>query len=81
MVQIAIMGHGIVGSGVVGGRRHNCESITKRAGEPINIKYILNLVKNRIIRYYNLHFNLLTIIIQIFIIFTHYFKNHAIVFI
>ena len=43
MVQIAIMGHGIVGSGVVEVLRHNCESITKRAGDTINIKYILDL--------------------------------------
>ena len=43
MVDIAIMGHGVVGSGVVEVLRHNCESITKRSGETINIKYILDL--------------------------------------
>lgn len=43
MVDIAIMGHGVVGSGVVEVLRHNCESISKRAGEGINIKYILDL--------------------------------------
>ena len=43
MVDIAIMGHGTVGSGVVEVLNHNCDSIIKRAGEEINIKYILDL--------------------------------------
>ncbi len=43
MVDIAIMGHGTVGSGVVEVLKHNCDSITKRAGDEINIKYILDL--------------------------------------
>ncbi len=43
MVSIAIMGHGVVGSGVVEVLKHNSESISKRAGEQINIKYILDL--------------------------------------
>ncbi len=43
MVDIAIMGHGVVGSGVVEVLCHNADSITKRAAEKINIKYILDL--------------------------------------
>ncbi len=43
MVKIAITGHGVVGSGVVEVLQHNRESITKRAGDEIDIKYILDL--------------------------------------
>ncbi len=43
MVDIAIMGHGVVGSGVVEVLLHNADSIAKRAAEDINIKYILDL--------------------------------------
>lgn len=43
MVNIAIMGHGVVGSGVVEVLCHNAESISKRAEDHINIKYILDL--------------------------------------
>ncbi len=43
MVDIAIMGHGVVGSGVVEVLCHNSDSIAKRAAEEINIKYILDL--------------------------------------
>ena len=42
MVSIALLGHGVVGSGVVEVLTHNCESITKRAKEKIEIKYILD---------------------------------------
>ncbi len=43
MVQIALLGHGTVGSGVVEVLRKNHESITKKAHDDINIKYILDL--------------------------------------
>lgn len=43
MVDIAIMGHGVVGSGVVEVLLHNADSIAKRAADDINIKYILDL--------------------------------------
>lgn len=43
MVDIAIMGHGVVGSGVVEVLCHNSQSIAKRAADDINIKYILDL--------------------------------------
>lgn len=42
MVNIALLGHGVVGSGVVEVLTQNCESITKRAKERIEIKYILD---------------------------------------
>ena len=43
MINIAIMGHGVVGSGVVEVLTHNHESITRRAADEINIKHILDL--------------------------------------
>ena len=42
MVNIALLGHGVVGSGVVEVLTQNCESITKRAKERLEIKYILD---------------------------------------
>ena len=43
MINIAIMGHGVVGSGVVEVLLHNHDGIISRAAEEINIKYILDL--------------------------------------
>lgn len=43
MVQIAVMGYGVVGSGVVEVITSHTESITNRAKEEINIKYILDI--------------------------------------
>ena len=43
MVEIAIMGHGTVGSGVVEVLTRHEATITKRAKEEIRIKYILDL--------------------------------------
>lgn len=43
MISIALMGHGTVGSGVVEVLTKNHESIVHKAGEEINIKYILDL--------------------------------------
>lgn len=43
MVQIAVMGYGVVGSGVVEVLTNHAENIAKRAKEQINIKYILDL--------------------------------------
>jgi len=42
MVNIAVLGYGTVGSGVVEVIRTNHESINKRAEEKINIKYVLD---------------------------------------
>lgn len=43
MVQVAVMGHGVVGSGVVEVLSQHVESIAKRAKEEISIKYILDI--------------------------------------
>ena len=43
MINIAVLGHGVVGSGVVEILMKNSESITKRANKEINVKYILDL--------------------------------------
>lgn len=43
MVSMAIMGHGVVGSGVVEVLLTNADSITQKAGEAIEIKRILDL--------------------------------------
>ena len=43
MIQIAVLGYGTVGSGVVEVINRNQESINKKAGEEINIKYVLDL--------------------------------------
>lgn len=42
MVEIALLGYGVVGSGVVEVLTQNCESIANRAKEKIDIKYILD---------------------------------------
>ncbi len=43
MVKIAVMGHGVVGSGVVEVLTKNHEGIERRAKEGIEVKYILDL--------------------------------------
>ncbi len=43
MVQVAVMGYGVVGSGVVEVLSEHSESIAKRAKEQIDIKYILDI--------------------------------------
>ena len=43
MVKIAVLGYGTVGSGVVEGIDRNHESINKRAGQDIEVKYVLDL--------------------------------------
>ncbi len=43
MINIAVLGYGTVGSGVVEVMRTNKESIDRRAGEELNIKYVLDL--------------------------------------
>ena len=40
MVNIAVLGYGTVGSGVVEVLRTNQESIDNKAGEHINLKYV-----------------------------------------
>ena len=43
MAKIAVLGHGVVGSGVCEVIEENRESITRRAGQPIEVKRILDL--------------------------------------
>ncbi len=43
MIQIALLGHGVVGSGVAEVLEKNRASIEKKAGAPIAVKYILDL--------------------------------------
>lgn len=43
MVNIAVLGYGTVGSGVVEVIRTNQELINKRAGQEVNVKYVLDL--------------------------------------
>ena len=43
MIQVAVLGYGTVGSGVVQVLEDNKEKITSRAGEELNVKYILDL--------------------------------------
>ena len=43
MIQIAVLGYGTIGSGVAEVLKVNKESITKRVGDEIAIKYILDL--------------------------------------
>ena len=43
MVNIAVMGYGTVGSGVVEVINTNSAVINQRAGDEINIKYVLDL--------------------------------------
>lgn len=61
MVNIAILGYGTVGSGVVEVLDINGDSINKRCGKEINIKYILDLkefpgtpIENKIVHDYNI---------------------------
>ena len=43
MAKIAIMGFGTVGSGVLEVCRRNAASIARRAGEPVEDKYIMDV--------------------------------------
>ncbi|MCM1156006.1 MAG: homoserine dehydrogenase [Roseburia sp.] len=61
MIQIAVLGYGTVGSGVVEVIETNKEDINKKAGEQLNIKYILDLrefpgdpYENKVVHDYNM---------------------------
>ena len=43
MIKAAVMGYGTIGSGVVEVLEINRESIAKRAGDEIEVKYVLDL--------------------------------------
>lgn len=64
MINIGVLGYGTVGSGVVEVLNTNQDSINKRAGEEINIKYVLDLrdfpgdpVQEKIVHDYNIILN------------------------
>ena len=42
-MKAAIMGYGTIGSGVYEVLDRNCKNVEKKAGEPIKVKYILDL--------------------------------------
>ena len=42
-MKVALLGYGTVGSGVVEVMRSNSDNIEKRAGKPVEIKYVLDL--------------------------------------
>lgn len=61
MSTVAVMGFGTIGSGVVEVLTRNHESIAKRAGEVVNVKYILDLrdfpgsdVEDKLIKDFNI---------------------------
>lgn len=43
MIKVAIMGHGTVGSGVYEVFDMNADKIAKTVGEPVEVKYVLDL--------------------------------------
>ena len=60
-MKIAVMGYGTIGSGVVEVLEINKEKIAKRAGEPIEVKYVLDLrefpgtpIENKIVHDYKI---------------------------
>lgn len=61
MINVAVLGYGTVGSGVVEVISTNQESINKRAGQEINVKYVLDLrefpgtpIENILVHDYNI---------------------------
>lgn len=50
MIKIAVMGYGTIGSGVVEVLETNHDSIAKRVGEEVEVKYVLDLRDFRGIR-------------------------------
>jgi homoserine dehydrogenase len=64
MINIGVLGYGTVGSGVVEVLSTNQDSINKRAGQEINIKYVLDLrdfpgdpIQDKIVHDYNIILN------------------------
>lgn len=43
MIQVAILGFGTVGSGVLEVLQKNAAQVTRRAGEQVRVKYILDI--------------------------------------
>ncbi|MDF2588788.1 MAG: hypothetical protein K0S41_2629 [Anaerocolumna sp.] len=64
MVNIAVLGYGIVGSGVIEVLNVNGDSISRRCGQDINVKYVLDLrdfpgdpVQDKIVHDYSIILN------------------------
>ena len=64
MINISILGYGTVGSGVVEVLNTNQDSIDKKAGQKINVKYVLDLrdfpgdpIQDKIVHDYNIILN------------------------
>ncbi|MGN0278633.1 MAG: homoserine dehydrogenase [Lachnospiraceae bacterium] len=64
MIQVAVLGYGTVGSGVVEVIETNKADINKKAGEELNVKYILDLrdfpgdpYENKVVHDYNIILN------------------------
>lgn len=60
MIEVAVLGYGTVGAGVVDVLMMNADSITKKIGEEVKVKYVLDLrdfpgtpVENRVTHDYN----------------------------
>ena len=61
MLNIGVLGYGTVGSGVIEVLNTNQESINKKAGNEINVKYVLDLrdfpgdpIQEKIVHDYNI---------------------------
>ena len=64
MINVSVLGYGTVGSGVVEVLETNADSIAKRTGQPINVKYVLDLrdfpgdkIQDKIVHDYNVIVN------------------------
>ena len=64
MINIAVLGYGTVGSGVVEVIKTNQKNVKKRAGQEINVKYVLDLrdfpgdpIQERIVHDYDIILN------------------------
>lgn len=64
MIQISVLGYGTVGSGVVEVIHTNYDNIAKRAGQEINVKYVLDLrdfpedpIQDKIVHDFNIILN------------------------
>ena len=78
MIKVAILGYGSVGSGVFQIIKENKELITNKAGQEIDIKYVLDLrefpgdpCENVLVHDYNIILNVYWSIYRLFCSFFH----------
>ena len=64
MVNVAVLGYGTVGSGVVEVLSRNADVLKKSAGQEINLKYVLDLkefpgtpIENKVVHDFNIILN------------------------